>query len=978
MRFVTKLAMLLAIAAPSAFAQWSSNPNANNPICTEQYLQRLVRIISDGKGGAIMTWEDGRPQQNIYDIYAQRIDANGSIKWPLNGAPVCTIVGTQNKPQIAPDGKGGAWIVWKDVRTGDNDIMGQHLDSTGAMLHSSEGIDLVPAGLKAREQSDPVICVDGKGGIFVAFMDNIQGGNFDNQIMVTLVDSNGVEPWSGAGYLSPITRNSGMYQYSPAICTDQAGGAIVAWMWFLGGASGYYDLFIQRVTNTGRLLWGKIGYGLCTATGNQGIPVIDSDGLKGAVCAWGDYRSKDVQVYTQRVDSGGTSKWPGGPVSTLPGTTDYPAIIGMGNGSAVVVWEDGRGANLDIYAQYYDANGVAKWTPNGVPVCTATNRQYMPYVTPDGSGGVIIVWEDRRNGNLNSDIFAQRLDASGNALWAANGILVCGATNIQSAPVALADGNGGGIFAWEDYRANLTNANVYAFKVQADGTYPKSKPAMSMSSSTVDFGILGVGAKRDKPVLLTNIGGDTLHITNITSSIPEFKPRPTSAVLASGTAFNDTIRFTPTAAGPINGYIVITSDAISSPDTLRVKGTGTGMPVFEVAARKYFLGYVKVGLKKDSSIIISNAGLDTMKITAVTASNAAITITPGIVNIPPGKSVTQTVSFGPKVAGTVNARIQFTSNAMSTRDTLFISGTGTLDVSIAVTPQTIDFGKIPVGSRMDTIVTINNNGGDTLRVADISSTNSDFFTVPTSFKIAPLSSYKLLVRCVASKLGVVSGQLSITSNSNTAPDKINVTATGAADVLFAPVSLSFGKVDVGAYRDTVVMIENKKLDTLRITAVTSDNPRFTAFPATLLVPPGFTLADTLRFAPTVTGVASGTITFTSNSSTTPDKITVTGEGKTSTDVEQPDARISGFTLGASYPNPVKTLTQIPFVVHRASRVSLRIENMLGQTLETLVEDTRGPGAYKVQWDASAFPAGAYRYVLEANGVHAAARVLVIR
>ena len=61
MRFVTKLAILMVIAAPHMIAQWSSNPLTNNPICLEPRNQRVVRIISDMKGGAIMTWEDERP-----------------------------------------------------------------------------------------------------------------------------------------------------------------------------------------------------------------------------------------------------------------------------------------------------------------------------------------------------------------------------------------------------------------------------------------------------------------------------------------------------------------------------------------------------------------------------------------------------------------------------------------------------------------------------------------------------------------------------------------------------------------------------------------------------------------------------------------------------------------------------------------------------------------------------------------------------
>ncbi|MBL0176515.1 MAG: choice-of-anchor D domain-containing protein [Ignavibacteria bacterium] len=839
--FTFCLALFLAMI-PELFAQWSSNPAANNPLCLETRNQRLVRIISDGKGGTIFTWEDERPMTNAYDIYAQRMDANGNLLWALNGVPVCSVFGSQNKPQIVSDQRGGAWIVWKDVRNQDNDIFIQRIDSTGTPLYASGGIDLVPMGLKAREQSDPVICTDGKGGAYVAFMDNIQGGNFDNQIMLISIDSSGNIPWSSAGYVSPITRGSGMFQYMPMICSDGAGGCIVVWQWFIGGASGQYDLYAQRINASGYLRWGNKGIGLCTSAGSQGYPVTDEDGLRGVVTAWPDFRATAQVVYTQRLDSLGVKKWPEAKITTAGGKSDHPAIVGMGGGQAIVVWEDFRGgATCDIYAQRLDAAGAPMWAANGIPICTATNNQYIPYIARDGQGGVIIVWEDRRNGNINGDIYAQRLDANGNALWPADGLLISSAANTQTSPVVLNDGSGGGVFAWEDYRQSFNNANLYAFKVLADGSYPKSQPAMTLSTKNVDFGITAIGQKRDRPLNITNSGGDDLHITSITSSNPNFVPRPTSKVLASGTAFNDTIRFTPTVTGPDNGFIVITRDSWTSPDTIRVKGSGTGTPILEVVAKKVNFGYVKTGLLKDTNIVFNNTGLDTLKITVANSTNSAVTISPGIANVAPGKSVTQRIRFSPKVAGTINSRINLTSNALSSPDTMFITGTGFFDVAVQITPRVIAFGNLPVGTAMDTIIEIRNTSGDTLRVSSITSDDDAFVAVPSAFNTVPLGTASLRIRCKPTHLGPAMGKLAMTGNSTTSPDTITVSTIGIADVIFAPVSLNFGIVTIGTFRDTLVMIENKKPDTLHISGITSDNPAFTVHPGDAQHPSGLHL-----------------------------------------------------------------------------------------------------------------------------------------
>ncbi len=62
----------------------------------------------------------------------------------------------------------------------------------------------------------------------------------------------------------------------------------------------------------------------------------------------------------------------------------------------------------------------AQWAFNGTPAATATNDQVDPQIASDGSGGAIVVWGDSRAGN--SDIYAQRFDAHGNALWIPDGI----------------------------------------------------------------------------------------------------------------------------------------------------------------------------------------------------------------------------------------------------------------------------------------------------------------------------------------------------------------------------------------------------------------------------------------------------------------------------------------------------------------------------------------------------------------------------
>ena len=110
---------------PGGAVQWTADGEA---ICTAANSQAYPTIESDGAGGAIITWQDDR--SFMYDIYAQRISANGAVQWPADGEAICTAADNQTYPTIESDGAGGAIITWMDLRSGTNlDIYAQRISS---------------------------------------------------------------------------------------------------------------------------------------------------------------------------------------------------------------------------------------------------------------------------------------------------------------------------------------------------------------------------------------------------------------------------------------------------------------------------------------------------------------------------------------------------------------------------------------------------------------------------------------------------------------------------------------------------------------------------------------------------------------------------------------------------------------------------------------------------------------------------------
>src|SRR6185295_14104037 len=75
----------------------------------------------------------------------------------------------------------------------------------------------------------------------------------------------------------------------------------------------------------------------------------------------------------------------------------------------------------DIYVQRMDGAGNALWGASGIAICVAANLQQLPQIVSDDQGGAIVVWQDDRS-DPNGDIYAQRVNSSGAPLWFPGGV----------------------------------------------------------------------------------------------------------------------------------------------------------------------------------------------------------------------------------------------------------------------------------------------------------------------------------------------------------------------------------------------------------------------------------------------------------------------------------------------------------------------------------------------------------------------------
>ncbi len=431
-------------------------------------------MSEDGKGGTFISWKDYRA--GLPDIYIQYMNAAGVRMWDTAGVPLCTDPADQSTPAITTDMAGGAIVTFSDWRSGiERDVYAQRVDSLGVIQWTLNGVGI--ATKTVREHNEKIISDDAGGAIIV--WEQQSGGQWD--IWAQRVNHNGVTLWTFGG-VPVCTVNAN--RLNPKVQRDGRGGAYITWQDYRNFTD--YNVYAQRISPSGNLLWGTNGIEICNAVGPQTDPKIDPDSITGGVyIAWVDGRNLgDYDIYAQKIDSTGTILWAndGVPVCSIAGNQTAQDILSTTSTNGLIVtWKDIRSGNYDIYAQRLDQNGVPQWALNGIVVCNSNNDQLNPNITTDHAGGAIICWQD--SSFVDWDVKSQRISNSGTAQWTPNGVSVCTAVNNQTSPKNVSDGHGGSIFAWQDKR-NGGIQDIYCHHLFSDGS-----TNMGISENSLNEGI---------------------------------------------------------------------------------------------------------------------------------------------------------------------------------------------------------------------------------------------------------------------------------------------------------------------------------------------------------------------------------------------------------------------------------------------------------------------------------------------------------
>ena len=313
-------------------------------------------LASDFAGGLYTAWQDFRTSYNDQNVVLQHMSSTAQVAsgWPLEGLFVCDAPGDQYDPVLATDAAGGVIASWWDGRALGNtddtgfDIWAQSIAPEGSVRWAANG---VPVTRAAGDQTDPAIISDTQGGALIAWTEQTapfpQAGY--GRIGMQRLNSTGniTSNWPTDGLLLGDAALTRVLATQPALVSDAQGGGYTMWADAPAGSlsGGPWTTRVQHVAANGVIAPGWPLSGRAVATANRLlIPLgLVTDGQSGVIAAWLDLLDETTstqRVWLQRLGpSGGTAPgWPGTGIQVTESALNYAAMVEDHFGGATLSW----------------------------------------------------------------------------------------------------------------------------------------------------------------------------------------------------------------------------------------------------------------------------------------------------------------------------------------------------------------------------------------------------------------------------------------------------------------------------------------------------------------------------------------------------------------------------------------------------------------------------------------------------------------
>ena len=405
-------------------------------------------------------------------------------------------------------------------------------------------------------------------------------------------------------------------------------------------------------------------------------------------------------------------------------------------------------------------------------------------------------------------------------------------------------------------------------------------PIVLLAPATLAFASQPVGSTSPpQAVTLSNTGNAPLTITSITITGNFAQTSTCGASLAAGAQCFITATFSPAGTGALAGTLTITTNALGSPHTVALSGTGILAPAVSLSSSSVVFGTQSLGATSAAqTVTLTNSGSSTLTITSITATGEFAQTNNCGASVAVGVSCAISITFTPTGAGIRTGAITIVSNAPGSPPIITLTGIGA-SAGVTVTPNLLVFGAQGVGSTsVAQTVTYNNRTSATVTISGVTISGDFAQSNNCGGPVAGGATCTFAVIFTPTQSGAHSGLLTITDSGAGSPRVVALSGTGLAAALTVnPAGLAFAAQPVGTTSGAqVVTVANSGGTAVTFSGitVTGDFAQTNNCGASLVV--GASCSISVTFAPTTTGALAGAVNIANSTATNPVVISLTG------------------------------------------------------------------------------------------------------
>ena len=335
------------------------------------------------------------------------------------------------------------------------------------------------------------------------------------------------------------------------------------------------------------------------------------------------------------------------------------------------------------------------------------------------------------------------------------------------------------------YRRPYNRHWVYgSSSIALQGTGITAGGSLTVSPTSINFGSVQISKTTTLPLTLKNSQTTAVRISGLSASGTGFTVNGFGLPidLSAGQSVTVNVNFTPPATGTDNGSVTVTSNA-NNP-SLSVSLAGTGVSSGQLAANPASMSFGTVLVSKTStlSLTLTNNQTTTVQVSQIAASGTGFSVNGFTlpINLSAGQSVNVNVNFTPPASGTDTGSVTVTSNANNPSVSVTLAGTGAISGQLAVSPTTLSFGTVNVGSSKNMTGTLSASSNSV--IVSSASWNGPGFSVSGisfPFTLAAGQSIPFTVTFAPQTAGSVTGAVSFLSNASNTPSNESLAGTGA-------------------------------------------------------------------------------------------------------------------------------------------------------------------------------------------------------